>query len=308
MNIKTIPIDDLKPAKYNPRKDLKPGDSDYEHLKRSIDHWGLVDPLIVNQNMVVVGGHQRLKVLRDLGYDEVECVMVDLDEANERALNIALNKISGDWDLELLESEIVILQDMDFDIDLTGFDDIELGELFSELGEMADGEDAAEVASVKLVDKFIIPPFSVFDTRQGYWQERKRAWLGLGIKGEEGRGDSADRKAEAGNLRDAGTAQKQYAKTYGTEGNISSDWTGTSIFDPVLCEIAYRWFCPEGGAILDPFAGSLPIRVGKQFGSYRKLGKMHQNVLVFYKGDPKQIKANYGEILVEMLEDDSQQL
>ena len=132
MDIKTVNINDLKLAKYNPRKDLKPGDPDYEHLKHSIEHWGMVDPLIVNSNMIVIGGHQRLKVLRDLGYDEVECVMVDLDDANEKALNIALNKISGEWDLELLESEIGILQDMDFDIDLTGFDDIEIGELFSD--------------------------------------------------------------------------------------------------------------------------------------------------------------------------------
>lgn len=129
MDIKTLDINQLNPAKYNPRKDLAPGDPDYEHLKHSIDHWGLVDPLIVNQNMTVIGGHQRLKVLKELGYDEVECVMVDLDDANEHALNIALNKISGEWNIELLESELSGLQDMDFDIDLTGFNNIELEEL-----------------------------------------------------------------------------------------------------------------------------------------------------------------------------------
>jgi len=153
MDIKTIDINQLNPAKYNPRKDLKPGDPDYEHLKRSIDHWGLVDPLIINQNMVVVGGHQRLKVLRELGYTEVECVMVDLDEANERALNIALNKISGEWDLDMLESEMSILNDMDFDTDLTGFDDIEIGELFQTdpESENFDAETAMDDAGVLLV-------------------------------------------------------------------------------------------------------------------------------------------------------------
>ncbi|MEA3323705.1 MAG: ParB N-terminal domain-containing protein [Euryarchaeota archaeon] len=132
MNIKTIDINRLNPAKYNPRKDLKPGDQDYESLKHSVEHWGLVDPLIVNENMTVVGGHQRLKVVRDLGYDKVECVMVDLDEANERALNIALNKISGEWDLELLKSELTILSDMDFNIDLTGFDNIEIEDMLAD--------------------------------------------------------------------------------------------------------------------------------------------------------------------------------
>ena len=335
-----------------------------------------------------------------------------------------------------------------------------------------------EVEHIKLVDKFIVPPFSVLDTRQGYWQERKRAWQEMGIKGEVGRGDDltwgdsdamrdpqlnhyrnntrkdADRRSNITNA----PSTPEYATGTGT-ANMEP---GTSIFDPVLCEIAYRWFCPAGGAILDPFAGgsvrgivagylgyqytgvdlsekqiianqeqaeeilgdgiptprwiigdsrdidqictgeeydlifscppygdlevysddpadismmgypefitayneiilkstsmlkddrfaifvvgdirdkkgfyrnfvsdtitafqdagctlyneailvnvagSLPIRIGKQFGSYRKLGKMHQNVLIFYKGDIKKIKQNYGMMWSELKE--SQQL
>lgn len=144
MDIEKLDINRLNPAKYNPRKDLKPGDPDYEHLKRSIDHWGLVDPLVVNADMTVIGGHQRLKVLRELGHAEVECVMVDLDDANERALNIALNKIGGDWDLELLESELGVLRDMDFDIDLTGFDDVEIGDMLAGAPEEAPPEEFPE--------------------------------------------------------------------------------------------------------------------------------------------------------------------
>ena len=104
MQIEIKKIKDLTPASYNPRKDLKPGDKEYEKLKRSIDEFGFVEPIIWNkQTGNVVGGHQRLKILKAQGIDEIECVIVDLTPAKEKALNIALNKISGDWDFEKLE-------------------------------------------------------------------------------------------------------------------------------------------------------------------------------------------------------------
>jgi len=94
MNIQKISVDKLNPAKYNPRKDLKPGDKEYEKLKRSIEEFGYVEPVIWNQKTGnVVGGHQRLKVLLDLGQTEIDCVIVDLDPQREKALNLALNKI-----------------------------------------------------------------------------------------------------------------------------------------------------------------------------------------------------------------------
>ena len=99
MNIQKIPASRLNAAVYNPRKDLKPGDREYEKLKRSITEFGYVEPVIWNrQTGNVVGGHQRLKVLIDLGQREIDCVVVDLDLQREKALNIALNKIQGDWD------------------------------------------------------------------------------------------------------------------------------------------------------------------------------------------------------------------
>ena len=78
---------DLLPADYNPRKDLKPGDAEYEKLKRSIEQFGYVEPVIWNQTTGrVVGGHQRLKVLMDMGMTEVDCVVVAMDEDKEKAL------------------------------------------------------------------------------------------------------------------------------------------------------------------------------------------------------------------------------
>lgn len=133
MQIEKKKVIDLVPADYNPRKDLKPGDKEYEKLKRSINEFGYVDPLIWNKRTSrLVGGHQRLKVLKDMGIDEVDVVVVDMDEEKEKALNVALNKISGDWDKDKLMLLITDLQGEDFDVSLTGFDPEELDDLFKD--------------------------------------------------------------------------------------------------------------------------------------------------------------------------------
>jgi DNA modification methylase len=124
---------ELLPADYNPRKDLRPGDPEYDKLKRSIEQFGYVEPVIWNKvTGCVVGGHQRLKVLIDMGITEVECVVVEMDVEKEKALNIALNKISGEWDKEKLALLIADLQGADFDVSLTGFDPAELDDLFKD--------------------------------------------------------------------------------------------------------------------------------------------------------------------------------
>ena len=131
MNIEKKNVKDLLPADYNPRKDLKPGDPEYEKLKRSIEQFGYVEPVIWNEKTGrVVGGHQRLKVLTDMGITEVDVVVVDMDTEKEKALNIALNKISGEWDTEKLALVMADLQGTDFDVSLTGFDPEELEDLF----------------------------------------------------------------------------------------------------------------------------------------------------------------------------------
>ncbi|MCX7903027.1 MAG: site-specific DNA-methyltransferase [Caloramator sp.] len=134
MEVKKIAIENIKAAKYNPRKKLKPGDVEYEKLKRSIKEFGYVEPIIWNQRTGnIVGGHQRFTVLKNEGYKEVDCVVVDLCEQEEKALNIALNKIHGEWDLPLLKD---LLEDLDksmFDVSLTGFEAAEIEEIFSKV-------------------------------------------------------------------------------------------------------------------------------------------------------------------------------
>ena len=121
MNIQTININKLKPTLYNPRKDLKPNDEEYKKIKRSILEFGYVEPIVINKDYTVIGGHQRLKVLKDLDYTYIKCVIVDLDKNKEKALNLALNKIVGEWDNNKLEKILAELKETDIDMDITGF-------------------------------------------------------------------------------------------------------------------------------------------------------------------------------------------
>lgn len=146
MNIEKISVEKLLPAKYNPRKDLQPGDPEFEKLKRSITEFGYVEPIIWNKRTgVVIGGHQRLKVLQHLGYTEVDCVVLDIDEQKEKALNVALNKISGAWDVPLLTALLRDLDESGFDATLTGFDVSEMSELFDDQSEIVE-DDPPEAA------------------------------------------------------------------------------------------------------------------------------------------------------------------
>lgn len=133
INIQTVNISKLNPSPYNPRKDLKPGDVEYDKLRRSIEEFGYVEPIIWNERTGnIVGGHQRFKILLQLGYSEVECVVVDLDAQREKALNVALNKISGEFDIPMLTELLHDLDDGVFDVTLTGFDVTEMEDLFKD--------------------------------------------------------------------------------------------------------------------------------------------------------------------------------
>ncbi|HEM2654774.1 site-specific DNA-methyltransferase [Streptococcus suis] len=131
MEIREIRLSELHPASYNPRKKLKKGDKEYEKIKQSLLKFGYVDPIIVNKDLTVIGGHQRLTVLKDLDYETAKCVIVDLSKEDEKALNIALNKITGQWDDQLLADLLLDLQESDFNLDLTGFEPPEIDDILS---------------------------------------------------------------------------------------------------------------------------------------------------------------------------------
>jgi len=134
LNIRKIPATQLNPASYNPRIDLKAGDAEYEKLLRSVEEFGYVEPVIWNERTGnIVGGHQRFKVLTQLGYTEIDCVVVNMDEQREKALNVALNKISGDWDLPKLADLMHDLEDSGVDWEITGFEQPEIDKLYQKM-------------------------------------------------------------------------------------------------------------------------------------------------------------------------------
>lgn len=473
-------LTDLKAADYNPRII---SDQALKGLKSSINEFGDISVIVFNKKTKnLVAGHQRIKSLVEQ-YGDLDIVpisenegriflpsgevfvvrFVDWNIKKEKAANIAANnpKIQGEFTPELNALiEEVRLEFEDLSKELM-FEDLVIPTLENE------NESEFDNPKERLIDKFIIPPFSIFDTRQGYWQDRKKAWISLGIQSEVGREKNLtfSYSAQGGHVYEL--RNKIRAKT-----GVDPSWEeiqkeaekqgiyifeGTSIFDPVLTEVVYKWFCTSNGKILDPFAGgsvrgvvagylgynytgidlreeqveaninqaetilngkskpqwicgnslnmdsiiedegfdflfscppyfdlevysesdedlsnmnwdefkeqyseiirkgvaklndnrfacfvvgdirdkngiyrnfvdltkeafikaganfyneiilinvagSLPIRITKQFQKSRKVGKMHQNVLVFYKGDPKEIDKNYKEIEVEELE------
>ena len=145
--LKILPVSVLEPAEYNPRKKLKKGDKEYKKIENSIREFGFADPLVVNSDMTIIGGHQRLTVAIDLGYTEVPCAVVDVDKTREKALNIALNKITGAWDDALLADLLKDLGDEDFNVEFTGFDAPEIEQLFSNIYDKQVKEDDFDVES-----------------------------------------------------------------------------------------------------------------------------------------------------------------
>lgn len=260
MNIVNVDINKLEAASYNPRIELKAGMPEYEKIKKSIETFGYVDPIIYNKrNNVVIGGHQRLAVLKDLGYTSIDVVEVELDDSSEKALNIALNKISGDWDADKLEDllrELNVVDDLD--ISLTGFDEEELETLFSGAIDEVDNiieeservsEDLSEtvdkVEHYTLKDLYGMPPFSVLNmsilnTRDGDWDKNNKFW-------KDKINDNAEVRSNA-YCMNKGFDKIAYAHF---KSNV------VSILDPTLCELINKWFLPkhDGNRVFDTFAG-----------------------------------------------------
>lgn len=185
-------------------------------------------PIIVDKDGVIVAGHTRLKAAEKLGLDEVPVIVADdLTPEQVKAFRLADNKVGelADWDFDKLDEELAELGD--FDMGRFSFD------LENKHSDFKDRYN--NFTKGALQDKFIIPPFSVFDTKAGYWQDRKRKWL-----------------EKTGNLSE--TRNGEFGKL-GASAILDEVNDGTSNFDPVLAEIIYKWFCVPGGKILDPFGG-----------------------------------------------------
>ena len=131
MQTEVMKLEDINPAPYNPRVELQPGDAQYEALKNSLGRFGLVEPLVVNRKTGnLISGHQRLNVLKAQGIEEAEVIVADLDEEAEKAANIAMNKIEGEWDYDKLDE---IFEGMDREeLKFTGFEPGEVASMYEE--------------------------------------------------------------------------------------------------------------------------------------------------------------------------------
>jgi hypothetical protein len=304
-------------------------------IAASIREFGFNNPILVDGNKGIVAGHGRALAALELELDRVPVIeLKHLSEAQKRAYIIADNQLAmnAGWDFELLSLEIKDLEAQDFNLDLLGFNPTDLSYL---LNPTADEPESASTDTSKagsLNTQFMISPFSVLNAREGWWQDRKRAWINLGIRSEIGRGENALSMSAAANEQMRGghvykerekraalaaqggidsAAGREEGLTYGnspqiteqglnyyrnkkksavpgggggggylkkgangyeraqpgyggttgglTFGGFSENFkvptSGTSIFDPVMCELAYRWFSPPTGLVLDPFSG-----------------------------------------------------
>jgi len=182
MQIEYWSIDKPKPYLRNARKIPEKA---IAKVAKSLEEFGWKQPLVVDAEGVIVVGHTRLLAAKRLGWNEVPVVVAsDLTPAQVKAYRLMDNRSHDetDWDLDILNLELNDLSLESIDLALTGF---ELPEIERALLNGLD--DAAAEDRATLADRFGIPPFSVLDARQGYWQNRKRAWLALGIKSELGR-------------------------------------------------------------------------------------------------------------------------
>lgn len=264
MNVRQLKLDELREYENNPRLN----DGAVEAVAESIGRFGFKVPIVVDRDGVIVAGHTRFKAAAKLGLESVPCVVADdLSPEEAKAFRLADNKTGelAEWDFSSLEAELSALS-ASFDMEAFGFSEdlfpIDLGESETEASGAQGG---SEGSNGSLSDRFVVPPFSVFDTKQGYWQDRKRLWKGI-VRSEEGRGEGL-----------LGNGLLDLARKQG------SSLTGTSVFDPVLCEILVSWFCPQGGRVLDPFAGGSVRGLVSAF-----LGNSYTGIDI----RPEQVEAN----------------
>ena len=215
-------VGDLIPYDKNPRRN----DDAVDAVAASISQFGFKVPIVIDENDVVVCGHTRLKAAKRLEIDEVPTIKAaDLTPEQIRAFRLADNKVAelAEWDISGLGAELAALPDFDF------------GEFGFEMSDFKIDK-GANVENAKLSDRFLVPPLSILDSRQGYWKDRKERW-NKSIESKKGRG---------GNL-----LGQDITNVYGG----TSAAPNTSEFDPVLAELGYLWFNVKGGSILDPFCG-----------------------------------------------------
>lgn len=187
-NLEYWQIERLIPYARNARKN----DHAVDRVAAAIREFGFRVPVVAKSDGTVVDGHLRIKAAQKLGMDAVPVILADdMTDTQIKAFRISVNSMAelAEWDDELLKLEIEDLETDGFDLELTGFDLAEL-DLLLDSGSHGNNGDSGEERPT-LAERFGVPPFSVLNAREGWWQDRKRAWLAMGIQSEVGRGGGA---------------------------------------------------------------------------------------------------------------------
>ena len=262
-------------------------------LEEALGRLGWIQRVVVNRRTGrLIDGHLRVELARRRGEEAVPVLYVDLDEEEERLALATLDPLSA-----LAEPDTEQLLEL-----LSEIDDVPpaLEEMLAELAASREVEGLEDLTTPSrpedrpsLEERFVVPPFSVLDARRGYWQERKRRWIDLGIRGEVGREGMRGVGSSLSNTvpnyyylktaveqrigREISNAEfeERYLPSLLPEDSVlarTEDGGILSVFDPVLTEIMYRWFAPEGGRILDPFAGGSVRGIVAALLGYRYVG------------------------------------
>lgn len=198
-----------------------------EQIAASIKRFGFTIPVLIDGRGNIIAGHGRVLAAKLVGLDEVPVMVAKgWSDAERRAYVIADNKLAlnSAWDADLLRSEIADLAAANFDATSLGFLSDELDAILRP--ETGDSETSA--ASGKLAERFGIPPFSVLNAREGWWQDRKRAWIDLGIRSELGRGEGAT-DGVADGVTEPGLnhyRNRNNAAPGGSPRHLDRGWTG----------------------------------------------------------------------------------
>lgn len=256
MLVKDMDINSIKEYENNPRRN----DDAVRLVANSIKEFGFKVPIVIDKNNVIVAGHTRIKAARKLGMKKIPCIVADdLTEEQIKAFRLADNKTAeaAEWDIEKLTEEINDI--LDIDMSQFGFGEFEVDIKI---------DDENDKNAIK--NPFLFYPLSVLSSRGGKWQERKKAWTNLGIKSYESRDGMKTGRGYAGSvpnyyrlkqkceeeighsLTNKEFDEKYLRHYYNRMETVTKDKGILSIFDPVLTELMYSWFCIPGGGNYRP--------------------------------------------------------
>jgi len=284
LELEWVPLEELSedPSNVNVHDERS-----VEAIAASIKRFGWRKPIVAGKDGVLVAGSGALRAARKLGLPHALVLRCDLKGAERAAYAIADNRTGrlSYWDPAALAKLLKEIDREDPELrSAAGWTSEELSGLLSQInlgggedgfgGDGAGGEGGSAEPGPNLAERFLVPPLSVLDMRQGYWRQRRAWWMEKGLRSEVGRGRNllgmSETVLNSGDGMGAKVANAEATipdyykrlKRLGTQEAVIEDYLergggggGTSIFDPVLCELMYRWYCPPGARILDPFSG-----------------------------------------------------